>query len=71
MHCGEGETKGLVYGGHTFLDYLLRFPFGLFAVVLLAGASRGVVGSFLRVWVQAYVEQGLDALGVLCRLHEA
>lgn len=70
MLCEEGGNKALVCGGHTFLDDLLRFPFGLFAVVLLAGASHEVVGSFLRVWVQAYVEQGLDALGVLCRLHK-
>lgn len=51
--------------GHTLLHYLLSLPFGLvgaLAMVIVVGCSGG--------WNWPYIEEGLDAFGVLCRLFQ-
>lgn len=52
----------------TFLDDLLRFPFRLFAMVMLVAREKLRDGLWDMVGRQAYIEQGLDTLGVLSRL---
>lgn len=57
--------KHMRFGQHTFLDYSLGLSLGLYLTFSIADlGGEGADGC-------PYVEEGLDTLGILCRLQRA
>lgn len=57
--------KHMRFGQHTFLDYSLGLSLGLYLKFSIADlGGEGADGC-------PYVEEGLDTLGILCRLQRA